>query len=242
MEKFIKAANILQQAKNVVFLGGAGVSTESNIKDFRSNTGLFKNNFHAEDLISIKMFLTKPELFFDFYFSEMIHPTAKPNKAHILLSKLENQGILKTIITQNIDGLHQAAGSKNVIEIHGNIYENHCTNCHKQFTLDYMINNYDKTVKCDNCQSLIKPNVTLYGEALNERNWNKAVNFVSSADVLIIGGTSLKVYPAASLLNYFHGKHIIIIDKDEIHINRHNILFFQMKISDCLQTIFDCFN
>ena len=202
---------------NIVFFGGAGVSTESDIPDFRSATGLFSEklnrNFSPEQLVSHTFFMRYPEDFFKFYKDKLIYEDAKPNKAHIALSKLEEMGKLNAIITQNIDGLHQMAGSRNVFELHGSIHRNYCTKCGKFFNLEEMLNLGGIVPHCDNCGAIVKPDVVLYEEALDNSVVNKTINALSNADLLIIGGTSLVVYPAAGFIDYFNGDSIVLVNK-----------------------------
>ncbi|WP_010241206.1 NAD-dependent protein deacylase [Clostridium arbusti] len=209
--------HIIETSNNIVFFGGAGVSTESSIPDFRSETGLYttKNNFSypPEVMLSHSFFINHPEDFFDFYRSKMIYKEAKPNPAHYALAELEKIGKIKAVITQNIDGLHQMAGSKKVLELHGSIHRNYCTKCKKFFDLDYILNSKTTIPKCDVCGETIKPDVVLYEEGLNIDIINESVEFISNADVLIVGGTSLVVYPAAGLIDYFKGKKLILINK-----------------------------
>lgn len=209
--------HIIETNNNIVFFGGAGVSTESSIPDFRSETGLYttKNNFSypPEVMLSHSFFINHPEDFFDFYRSKMIYKEAKPNPAHYALAELEKIGKIKAVITQNIDGLHQMAGSKKVLELHGSIHRNYCTKCKKFFDLDYILNSKTTIPKCDVCGETIKPDVVLYEEGLNMDIINESVEFISNADVLIVGGTSLVVYPAAGLIDYFKGKKLILINK-----------------------------
>ncbi|MDF2505191.1 NAD-dependent protein deacylase [Clostridium sp.] len=209
--------HIIETSNNIVFFGGAGVSTESSIPDFRSETGLYttKNNFSypPEVMLSHSFFINHPEDFFDFYRSKMIYKEAKPNPAHYALAELEKIGKIKAVITQNIDGLHQMAGSKKVLELHGSIHRNYCTKCKKFFDLDYILNSKTTIPKCDVCGETIKPDVVLYEEGLNMDIINESVEFISNADVLIVGGTSLVVYPAAGLIDYFKGKKLILINK-----------------------------
>lgn len=208
---------LIDSHNNIVFFGGAGVSTESDIPDFRSATGLFSEklnrNFSPEQLVSHTFFMRYPEDFFKFYKDKLIYEDAKPNKAHIALSKLEEMGKLNAIITQNIDGLHQMAGSRNVFELHGSIHRNYCTKCGKFFNLEEMLNLGGIVPHCDNCGAIVKPDVVLYEEALDNSVVNKTINALSNADLLIIGGTSLVVYPAAGFIDYFNGDSIVLINK-----------------------------
>lgn len=226
-EKTIESIKVLNKmilkANKIVFFGGAGVSTESNIPDFRSASGIFTNNLSAEEIVSGSYFYAHTDKFYEFYKSKMMFLDAKPNMCHIKLAQLEKKKDL-TIITQNIDGLHQLAGSKNVIELHGSIHINHCLNCHKEFSSSYVKNSIG-IPRCDKCNGIIKPDVVLYGESLDYNSITKAINSISSADLLIVGGTSLKVYPAASFIDYFNGKNKILINlndnplKDFLYIN-----------------------
>ena len=212
-----KLKELIDSHNNIVFFGGAGVSTESDIPDFRSATGLFSEklnrNFSPEQLVSHTFFMRYPEDFFKFYKDKLIYEDAKPNKAHIALSKLEEMGKLNAIITQNIDGLHQMAGSRNVFELHGSIHRNYCTKCGKFFNLEEMLNLGGIVPHCDNCGAIVKPDVVLYEEALDNSVVNKTINALSNADLLIIGGTSLVVYPAAGFIDYFNGDSIVLINK-----------------------------
>ena len=212
-----KLKELIYSHNNIVFFGGAGVSTESDIPDFRSATGLFSEklnrNFSPEQLVSHTFFMRYPEDFFKFYKDKLIYEDAKPNKAHITLSKLEEMGKLNAIITQNIDGLHQMAGSRNVFELHGSIHRNYCTKCGKFFNLEEMLNLGGIVPHCDNCGAIVKPDVVLYEEALDNSVVNKTINALSNADLLIIGGTSLVVYPAAGFIDYFNGDSIVLINK-----------------------------
>lgn len=209
---------VIEESNNIVFFGGAGVSTESNIPDFRSQTGIYSNKtypYPAETMISSDFFYDHQKEFYDFYFNEMIYPNAKPNDAHIALAKLEKIGKLSAVITQNIDGLHQKAGSKKVYELHGSVHRNYCQRCHEFYSLEEVINlkNYEGIPKCKNCHATIKPDVVLYGEALDMKVMKNAIQMIASADVLIVGGTSLVVYPAAGLIQYFKGKKLVLLNK-----------------------------
>lgn len=208
--------NIIKNSSKLVFFGGAGVSTESGIPDFRSSAGIYSKKtypYPAEHMISSDFFFTHPNQFYDFYFHEMIYPQAKPNAAHIALAKLEEMGICKAVITQNIDGLHQAAGSKNVLELHGSVHRNRCLGCHAHYDLAAMLKQKDSVPKCSQCGHIIKPEVVLYQEALDQNIIQAAVSHIQAADILIVGGTSLQVYPAAGLIQYFHGSQLILINK-----------------------------
>ncbi len=206
----------IMESQNIVFFGGAGVSTESNIPDFRGVDGLYHQEYEypPETIISHSFYRSRPKEFYRFYKNKMLFPDAKPNPAHLALAKLEEVGELKAVITQNIDGLHQAAGSKNVLELHGSVRRNHCTRCMKFFSLEDMLSSMgeDGVPRCT-CSGLIKPDVVLYEESLDESVLSKSVAYISQADMLIIGGTSLTVYPAAGLIDYYRGNKMVLINK-----------------------------
>lgn len=208
--------NKLQEAINnsntIVFFTGAGLSTASGIPDFRSATGLYKNVYRAEQMLSHTFFEYKTKDFYDFYKEKMLYPDAQANYAHIFMSKLQEHKNV-SIVTQNIDGLHQKAGSKKVYELHGSVLRNYCTHCHKFFDLDYIINSKDIPY-CDECGSIVKPDVVLYEEGLDEHTVFNAVKSIEQADLLVVCGTSLVVYPAASFIQYFRGDTLAIINKD----------------------------
>lgn len=210
---------IIDDSEKIVFFGGAGVSTESGIPDFRSVDGLYnqKYDYPPETIISHSFFVSYPEEFYRFYRDKMIFPDAKPNDAHKKLAELEKCGKLSAVVTQNIDGLHQMAGSKNVIELHGSVHRNYCTKCGKFYPLS-AITESAGVPKCS-CGGTIKPDVVLYEESLKTEDIERAVSEISAADTLIIGGTSLVVYPAAGLVRYFKGKHLAVINKSEINAN-----------------------
>ena len=200
-------------SNNIVFFGGAGVSTESGIPDFRSVDGLYNQQYDypPETILSHSFYMRKPEEFYRFYRNKMLFPNAEPNRAHKALAKLEKMGKLKAVVTQNIDGLHQKAGSKEVLELHGSVLRNHCTRCGKFYGLDAILNSTG-VPKCT-CGGTIKPDVVLYEEGLDSETIEKSVNYIANADVLIIGGTSLTVYPAAGLIDYYRGHKLILINK-----------------------------
>ena len=216
MDEIRKLSHILKNSRRAVFFGGAGMSTESGIPDFRGATGIYnqtyKKNLSPEEIISRDFFYACPDDFFDFYREKMLFPESKPNAAHLALAKLEARGHLYAVVTQNIDGLHQAAGSKNVIELHGSVMRNHCVKCHKDYSMDYVYNT-DGVPKCINCGGIIKPDVVLYGEPLDMNEITRAISVIEAADTLIIGGTSLVVQPAAGLINYFTGQNLVLINK-----------------------------
>ena len=211
-----KLSKILKESNNIVFFGGAGISTESNIPDFRSSNGLFNEKlnitFTPEQLVSHSFYIRYPEEFFNFYKSKLIYPEAKPNAGHLALAKLEEMGKLKAIVTQNIDGLHQVAGSKNVFELHGSVHRNYCIKCHAFYDVKFILE-AKGVPTCTKCGGTVKPDVVLYEEGLDDNVIRGAVDAISKADTLIIGGTSLVVYPAAGLINYFKGKNLVLINK-----------------------------
>ena len=211
-----KLTQILRDSNNIVFFGGAGCSCESGIPDFRSASGLWneklKINLTPEQLVSHTMFMKYPKEFFEFYRDKLIYPDAKPNAAHIALAKLEEMGKLKAVVTQNIDGLHQAAGSKHVYELHGSVLRNYCTRCHAFYDEKFILKSKGVPT-CTKCGGNIKPDVVLYEEGLDDNVIRGAIAAISKADTLIIGGTSLVVYPAAGLINYFRGKNLVLINK-----------------------------
>jgi len=236
-EKIKELSEILKNSNNIVFFGGAGVSTESNIPDFRSASGLWneklKINFTPEQLVSHTFYMKYPEEFFTFYKEKLIYPDAKPNKAHIALARLEEMGKLKAVVTQNIDGLHQAAGSKEVYELHGSVLRNYCEKCHSFYDAKYIMSGPLVPI-CSKCGSRIKPDVVLYEEGLDQDVINGAIRAISSADTMIIGGTSLVVYPAAGLIQYFSGKKLVLINKSETRADRNADLVIHDAIGEVL--------
>lgn len=212
---FEELKKIIMESDNIVFFGGAGVSTESGIPDFRSVDGLYnmKYEYPPETILSHTFFMHNPKEFYRFYKDKMICDGVKPNRAHLALAKLEKMGKLKAVVTQNIDGLHQAAGSENVYELHGSVLRNYCMNCHRFYNIEAIVNS-DEIPVCE-CGGTIKPDVVLYEEGLDNSTITKAVNAIANADVLIIGGTSLAVYPAAGLIDYFKGNKLVLINKGE---------------------------
>ena len=206
----------INESENIVFFGGAGVSTESGIPDFRSEGGIFQaiNEYgvRPEVILSHTFFMQNPEVFFKYYKKTLLYPDAKPNDCHKALAKLEEMGKLKAVVTQNIDDLHQRAGSKNVLELHGTLYKNYCMKCGKTFDLDYVTADEGIT-RCDVCGGIVRPDVVLYEEGLDQGTIYKSVDHISKADLLIVGGTSLNVYPAAGLLNYYRGSKLVLVNK-----------------------------
>ncbi|HIU01690.1 MAG TPA: NAD-dependent protein deacylase [Candidatus Onthocola gallistercoris] len=217
-ESILKLREMLRTSENIVFFGGAGVSTESGIPDFRSEQGIYRTvtryGCPPEQILSHTFFRSHTDIFYDFYRSTMIYPEAKPNKAHKALARLEEEGRLKAVVTQNIDGLHQAAGSRRVYELHGSIHRNYCMKCGKFFPLDHILQTQG-IPKCDACGGIIKPDVVLYEESLDERTMIGSISAIQKADVLIIGGTSLNVYPAAGFIQYYRGDKLVLINKSE---------------------------
>ncbi len=212
-EEVKKLQEIIDDSSNIVFFGGAGVSTESNIPDFRSADGLYQQEYRysPEQIVSHSFFVHNTEGFYEFYKEKMMFPSAKPNPAHLKLAELEAAGKLSAVITQNIDGLHQAAGSQNVLELHGSIHRNYCQECGSFYDSSY-VKNSEGIPRCS-CGGVIKPDVVLYEEGLDSEVISKSIKAISQADMLMIGGTSLVVYPAAGFIDYFRGKHLVVINK-----------------------------
>ena len=218
IEQFNEA---VAQCNSIVFFGGAGVSTESGIPDFRSTDGLY---------------MQRTEEFYEFYKDKMLFPQAQPNAAHKMLAELEQAGKLKAVITQNIDGLHQAAGSKEVLELHGSVHRNYCTKCKKFFPLSYIVESKGIPT-CDECGAIIKPDVVLYEEGLDQSILTRSINHIAKADMLIIGGTSLAVYPAAGLIDYFHGKYLVVINMASTPRDSYADIVINGKIGEILSQI-----
>ena len=241
MDALKKFKEIVLSSDNIVFFGGAGVSTESKIPDFRSETGLYSTKFGkfpAETMLSRTFFDEHPHEFYQFYREKMIYPDAKPNPAHIALAKLEQQGRLKAVITQNIDGLHQKAGSKKVLELHGSVLRNHCMKCGKFYDLSIITESKDIPT-CLSCGGKIKPDVTLYEEPLNDEVFIEAMDYIRNADVFIIGGTSLVVYPAASLIQYYYGDELILINKAETTFDSRADLVLRENIGEVFSSLLE---
>lgn len=236
-----KLKDIIYNSENIVFFGGAGVSTESGIPDFRSSNGIYNQklnkSFTPEQVVSHSFFVQHTLDFYDFYREKLIYKDAKPNDAHIALAKLEGMGKLKAIVTQNIDGLHQMAGSKNVYELHGSIHRNYCMKCHEFYHLNYIVESKEIPI-CKKCGGIVKPDVVLYEEGLNSETVEGAVDAISNADTLIIGGTSLMVYPAAGLIGYFKGKHLVLINKSSTPYDHEAEIVINDKIGDTLKKVF----
>lgn len=228
---------MIEESERIVFFGGAGVSTESGIPDFRSADGIYhqKYRFSPEQVVSHTFFMKYPEAFYEFYKEKMMVLDAKPNAAHLKLAELEKAGKLTAVVTQNIDGLHQAAGSKRVYELHGSIHRNYCMSCGKFYDAKY-VKNSEGVPKCS-CGGVVKPDVVLYEEGLDEKTIRGAVEAIASADMLLIGGTSLVVYPAAGFIDYFRGDHLAVINKSETAKNIRSELMISAPIGEILSRI-----
>lgn len=237
-----KLKSIIEQSKDIVFLGGAGVSTESNIPDFRSEQGIYQiqsqYGYPPEIMLSHTFFIEHPTEFFQFYKQTMLYPQAKPNQAHFALAELEDQEKIKAVITQNIDGLHQQAGSKRVLELHGSVYRNHCMDCNLCYELDFIIN-CNGIPRCSKCGGIIKPDVVLYEEPLDESILNQSIECIVQSDTLIIGGTSLSVYPAAGLVNYYRGDQLILINQSPTPYDHRANLVIKGRIGEVLKQVID---
>lgn len=235
MQRFV---DILKESRRIVFFGGAGVSTESGIPDFRSAHGLWNEKlgieFTPEQLVSHTCFMKYPEQFFDFYRDKLIYPDAKPNACHTALAELEKMGKLYAVVTQNIDGLHQAAGSKTVYELHGSVLRNYCMDCNAPYDMQFIFDTAPEIPRCPKCGGIVKPDVVLYEEPLDSEVISDAVDAIRMADTLIIGGTSLVVYPAAGLIRYFGGKHLVLINKSETQADRAAELVIRRPIGEVM--------
>ena len=236
-ESIKKLQQWVDESNNIVFFGGAGVSTESGIPDFRSVDGLYHMHYSEppETILSHTYYVRHKEEFFKFYKDKMLCLDAKPNKAHMKLAELDRTGKLKAVVTQNIDGLHQMAGSKKVYELHGSVHRNYCEKCHKLYDAEYMLNS-DSVPKCD-CGGDIKPDVVLYEEGLDDATISGAISHIASADMLIVAGTSLVVYPAAGLINYYSGKKLVLINLDIDSLSVGADLVIQGKVGEVLSQI-----
>lgn len=237
MEEIEKLQRWIDENSNIVFFGGAGVSTESGIPDFRSVDGLYNQQYKypPETIISHSFFIQNTEEFYDFYKKKMIFLDAKPNNAHLKLTELEDKGKLKAVITQNIDGLHQIAGTKNVLELHGSIHRNYCQKCNRHYNVEVVVDS--KTIpKCE-CGGIIKPDVVLYEESLDSHILQESIKYISDADMLIIGGTSLAVYPAAGLVNYYRKDKLVLINKSSTPYDNRADLLIHGNIAEVLNKI-----
>lgn len=238
---------LIDVSKHIVFFGGAGVSTESGIPDFRSENGLYqaqsKYGHTPEEMLSHTFFMNHTETFYDYYKKYLIYPDVRPNKAHLALAELEKKGRLEAVVTQNIDGLHQMAGSRKVFELHGSVQKNHCMRCHTFYCLDYIMKQESSKSgehpdsgipHCIKCGGIIKPDVVLYEEPLDQEVVEGAIEAITKADLLIVGGTSLVVYPAAGLINYYKGNQLVLINKSETPYDRKANLVIHESIGEVL--------
>lgn len=231
-----KLQEIINNSSSIVFFTGAGISTESGIPDFRSSGGLYstKGKYRAEEIISNSFFNTNPDDFYKFYKDKMIYKNALPNSGHKKIAKLENLGKVKAVITQNIDNLHQLAGSKKVIELHGSVYRNYCIKCNKSYNIDYILEN---EIPYCNCGEIVKPDVVLYEEQLDNNIINSAIKAIENCNTLIVCGTSLTVYPAASFVGFFRGENLIIINKDSTQYDNRATLVINDSIGKVLSEV-----
>lgn len=233
----------IEGSSNIVFFGGAGVSTESGIPDFRSVDGLYNQHdvqfdmYTPEYLLSHSCLVSEPKVYFEFHRQKLDTREIEPNNAHKYLARLEEKGNLKAIVTQNIDGLHQKAGSKVVYEIHGSALRNYCASCHKIYPADYIFESTEPIPRCE-CGGIIRPDITLYEEGLPDNEVSGAIDAISRADLLIIGGTSLAVYPAASFINYYKGNRLVVINRDRLNVNiAEDVLFIDRKIGEVFEEL-----
>jgi len=236
-DKLKQLKELIAESNNIVFLGGAGVSTESGIPDFRSGAGIYNTEsgtkYRPIDIIAHDFFMEHPEDFYDFYKRKLIYPDARPNKAHKALVRLERQGKLKAIITQNIDNLHQEAGSKCVIELHGSVFRNHCMDCGKKFNIEYVVAQ-EGVPHCDRCGGIVRPDIVLYEENLEHENVDNAIKAVKKCDLMIIAGTSLTVYPAATFAQFLKHDRIVIINKSSTYLDLKALLTIHDNVGDVL--------
>jgi len=232
-EEIEKLRDMIAGSNNIVFFGGAGVSTESGIPDFRSVDGLYnqKYKYPPEQILSASFFRKYPEEFYEFYRDKLVIGDVKPNRAHLRLAELEKEGRLRAVVTQNIDGLHQSAGSRNVLELHGTIHRFYCVSCGEEMP-EAEANKSTGVPHCAKCGGIVRPDVVLYEESLNDKVISEAVRYINEADMLIIGGTSLNVYPAAGLINYYRGKKLVLINKQPTPYDRHANLVINEKIGE----------
>ena len=224
----------VEESDNIVFFGGAGVSTESGIPDFRSAGGLYAHS--PEYILSRTYFDSNTEEFYNFYRKYMIYTEAKPNMTHRVLAEMEKRGKIRAVITQNIDGLHQKAGSKNVIELHGGVRDNYCMICNEYYKLEYVVKSVG-VPKCKVCGGIVKPKVTLYEEALDMKEFEKAIEYIRDAEVLIVGGTSLVVQPAASLIDYYRGKRLVVINREKTPYNNRADMVINERLGEVFKMI-----
>ena len=235
IENVEKLKKWIEESDNIVFFGGAGVSTESGIPDFRSENGIYsaisEYGYPPERILSRSFFKKNKEIFFEYYKKNLLFDDAKPNNAHKALAELEKQGKLKAVVTQNIDNLHQDAGSKNVLELHGTLFRNYCEKCKKEFDMEYVLATPGVTV-CDKCGGVVRPDIVLYEEGLDGAVIEKSVDYIRKADILIVGGTSLAVYPAAGLINYYRGSKLVLINKTATNYDNRADLIIRDSIGE----------
>ncbi len=240
MDKVDQLAAWIEQSQRIVFFGGAGTSTESGIPDFRSAQGLYsesgKRGYSPEEMLSHRFFQQEPELFYEFYRTRLLHPNAQPNPVHHLLAELEQEGKLSAIITQNIDGLHQKAGSHHVLELHGSVHRNYCISCGRTYSLDDVLAQ-EGIPRCPHDGGIIRPDVVLYGESLNSDVIGHTIAALGAADLLIIGGTSLTVYPAASFIQYFRGNYTVLMNASATAHDRHADLIITEPMGGIMEQI-----
>lgn len=239
MDKYEELKKIIDTSKNTVLFTGAGISCPSGIPDFRSADGLYNEKgggYSPEQIISHSFFVAHPKEFYEFYKSKMVYPKAKPNAAHRYFAKLEEEGKLSAIVTQNIDGLHQAAGSKNVLEFHGSVHRNHCMRCGKFFDVNYVMNS-SGAPKCDKCGGPVKPDVVLYEEGIDADVFEKSVAAIENAQTVIVVGTSLAVYPAAGLLTGFRGENLVLVNKQATPFDRYATLVFNEDVINVVKRL-----
>lgn len=240
MDRINKLKDIIEKSKEIVLFTGAGISVPSGIPDFRSAGGLYsdkyKGKINPEVIISNTFFYKDTKLFYEYYKKHLVYKNAKPNAAHLFFAQLENKGKLKAVITQNIDNLHQAAGSKNVYELHGSVHRNFCTSCNKFYGLDYILNSKDIPL-CEECGSIVKPDVVLYEESLNSEILEKSINAIKQSDCMIVVGTSLTVYPAAGLISYFRGKNLVLINKQSTSYDNIADLIINDDITNVIENL-----
>lgn len=241
MPEINQLAEWILESSRILFFGGAGISTESGIPDFRSAAGIYhqenKLSYSPEEILSRPFFNRQPEVFYDFYKSKMIHPQARPNPAHQLLAALEKDGRLNAIVTQNIDGLHQMAGSRNVLELHGSIHRNYCMSCREFYTLEQIMQSSAPVPLCTACHGVIKPDVVLYGENLNEDTLERSIQAIAEADLLLIGGTSLTVQPAAHLVTYYQGSRTVLLNASSTPYDRKADLLITEPIGEVMNAL-----
>lgn len=241
MEKISMLEKAIKKSEKIVFFGGAGVSTESGIPDFRSADGIFMQEtsieHSPEEIISIDFFNKYPKQYFKFHFAKLVYPHAKPNIAHRFITKLEQQGKDVTVVTQNIDGLHQSAGNSKVLELHGNVQTNYCTHCKKVYQLEDISMDKDGIPRCLHDGHIIRPDIVMYGEALNSSVITEAITAIQNADMMIIAGTSLVVYPASTFVDFFNGETLAVINKTSLRTVRSDALIFEDYIGEVLNAI-----